>query len=160
MFPSIALDVCTVEIFGHCHEDFLIWAAAPGDLFNPNAMDVSTCSPFSWEGYAASRSHVMGFEEEYLTGKSEEVLFRKTLAQYDSSLGYLSIEWKMNQKQEVKAQWETCGRKYKQKAFKRNQCHKQRWNYQWFSQCHWFFAHLTKAREPYFAQEGRVQQWV
>lgn len=33
----------------------------------------------------------MGFEE-YLTGKSEEVLLRKKFAQHDQSLGYLSIE--------------------------------------------------------------------
>lgn len=104
--PLIALDVYTVEVFGHCHENFLIWAATPGgDLFNTNTMDVSTCSSFSWDGYAASRSHIMDFEEEYLTGKSEEVLLRKTLAQHNPSLGYLSIEWKMNQKQQVKAQW-------------------------------------------------------
>lgn len=47
----------------------------------------------------------MGFEEEYLTGKSEEVLLRKTLAPHKPRLGYLSTEWKMNQKQQVKAQW-------------------------------------------------------
>lgn len=95
--PLIALDVYMVQVFGHCNENFLIWAAAlEGDLFNTNTMDVSTCSPFSWDGYAAFRSHVLGFEEEHLTGQSEEILLRKTPAQHGPSLGYLSIEWKMN----------------------------------------------------------------
>lgn len=34
----------------------------------------------------------MASEEEHLTGQSEEVLLRKTLAQHNPSLGYLSIE--------------------------------------------------------------------
>lgn len=110
-----------VQVFGHRHENFQIRAAAPeGDFFNKIIMDVSICSPFSWDGYAASRSHAIGFKE-HLTGKSKEVLLRKILAQHDPSLGCLSIEWKMNQKQQVKAQWETHGRKHKQKAIKRNQ---------------------------------------
>lgn len=135
-----------VQVIGHHHEIFLIWAAASeGDLFNTNSMDVSTCSPFSCNWYAAFRSPVMSFEEECPPGKSTDMLLRKTPAEHSPSPGYLSIDWKINQKQQVKAQWETCGRKCKQKAIKRNQCHKHRWNYQcFFSQCHCLVACLIK----------------
>jgi len=40
-------------------------------------MDVSTCSPFGCNRYATFRSHVMGFEEGYPTGKTGDVLLRK-----------------------------------------------------------------------------------
>lgn len=60
----------------------------------------------------------MGFKE-HLSGKNEEVLpSQETPWQHDPSLGYFSIEWKMNQKQQVKAQLETCGRNTNKKPLK------------------------------------------
>lgn len=87
--PLIAIDISMVQVIGHRHEIFLIWAAASEeDLFNTNGMDVSTCSPFSCNWYAAFRSPLTSFEEECPTGKSADMLLRKTPAEHSPSPGY------------------------------------------------------------------------